>query len=216
MKVLVTSAGTALAQGLARHLAGDHQIRLTDVVDVTTNGDFVRCELGHEGETEALVEGMDAIVHLAHLPGALYTDAREVDFQTRCTYNLLWAARDKKVPHVIYASSLQVFETCDENWNVTEVWQPRPTVDARPMARYLGEFTCREFAREGSVRVTCLRLGTLDGAGTDALTMADAVRAIAKVLALTTSGPRWQILHLQSDVPNARFPTARAKEVLGM
>ena len=80
------------------------------------------------------------------------------------------------------------------------------------MARYLGEFTCREFAREGSVRVTCLRLGALDGDSTDALTTADAVQAIAK--ALTANGPHWQVLHVQSDVPDARFPTGRMKEVL--
>ena len=216
MKVLITSAGTALAQELAKALAGAHAVRLTDVVDVAVAGDFVRCKLGHEGETGAMVEGMDAIVHLAQLPEAVYSDEREVDFQTRCTYNLLWAARERNVPHLIYASTLRLFETCDETWNVTEVWRPRPLVEARPMARYLGEFTCREFAREGSVRVTCLRLGALEGAGTDALTMADAVRAIAKALALTATGPRWQIMHIQSDVPNARFPTARAKEVLGI
>lgn len=214
MKVLITSADTALGQKLAQHLERDHQVRLTDVMDVATKSDFVRCELGHEGETEAIVEGMDAIIHLAQLPEALYSDEREVDFQTRCTYNLLFAAREKKVPHLIYVSTLQLFETCDETWNVTEVWRPRPTIQARPMARYLGEFTCREFAREGSVRVTCLRLGSLNGKGSDALTMTDAVRAIAK--ALTATGPRWQVLHIQSDVPNARFPTARAKEVLGL
>jgi len=50
------------------------------------------------------VEGMDAIVHLAELPASLYSDEREVDFQTRCVYNLLFAARAKQVPHVIYVS----------------------------------------------------------------------------------------------------------------
>lgn len=212
MKVLITSAAAPLAQTLAKHLSSEHSVRLTDLVDVDVDGDFVTCGLGHEGETEELVDGMDVIVHLAELPASLRSDEAEVDFQTRLTYNILFAAREKKVPHVIYASSLRLFETCDENWNVTETWAQRPTPEADVMSRYLGEFTCREFAREHSVRVTCLRLGDLEGEGTDALAIDDAVDVIAK--ALETSGPMWRVLHVQSDVPNARFPTTEMKAAL--
>jgi nucleoside-diphosphate-sugar epimerase len=212
MNVLITSAATPLAQALAKYFSGEHTVRVTDLVDVDVEGDFVKCGLGHEGETEDLVDGMDAIVHLGELPEALYRDEAEVDFQTRMTYNILFAAREKKVPHVIYASSLRLFETCDENWNVTETWAPRPTPEAKVMARYLGEFTCREFAREHSVRVTCLRLGDVGGSGTDALAIDDAVEVIEK--ALDKPGPMWRVLHVQSDVPNARFPTAEMKTVL--
>lgn len=212
MNILITSASTPLAQALAKHLSGEHTVRLTDLVDVDGDSEFVKCGLGHEGETEDLVDGMDAIVHLGELPDTLYSEEAEVDFQTRLTYNIMFAAREKKVPHVIYASSLRVFETCDENWNVTETWAPRPTPEPKVMARYLGEFTCREFAREHSVRVTCLRLGDVDGIGTDALAIDDAVTVIDKALA--SSGPMWRVLHVQSDVPNARFPTTEMKSVL--
>ena len=212
MNVLITSGETALARALAAALSGEHEVVLTDVVEVETDRDFVTCELGHEGETEALVDGMDAIVHLAELPEALKSDAREMDFQTRCTYNLMYAAREKNVPHVVYVSSLHLFASCDPNYQVTEVWAPRPSTEAEPLARYLGEFTCREFAREHSVRVTCLRFGDVGGDGTMALTVADAVKAIGRVLA--TDGPMWQVLHVQSDVPHARFPIDRAMGVL--
>lgn len=214
MKVLITSGETALAQALAEALAGTHEVVLTDVVDMETDREFVTCELGHEGETEDLVDGMDAIVHLATLSEALKSDDREMDFQTRCTYNLMYAARKKNVPHVVYISSLHLFATCDPNYHVTEVWAPRPSTQAEPLARYLGEFTCREFAREHSVRVTCLRFGDVDGDSDMALSMADAVRAIGQALA--TDGPMWQVLHVQSEVPHARFPIGRAKSVLGL
>lgn len=212
MNVLITSASSSLAQALATHLSGDHQVRLTDLVDVDVDGEFVVCGLGHEGETEGLVDGMDAIVHVGDLPESLRSDEAEVDFQTRLTYNILFAAREKKVPHVIYISSLRLFESCDENWNVTETWAPRPTPEADVMSRYLGEFTCREFAREHSVRVTCLRVGGVGGDGTDALAIDDAVQVIEKALA--SSGPMWRVLHVQSDVPNARFPTTEMKATL--
>ncbi|MBT4140396.1 MAG: NAD(P)-dependent oxidoreductase [Candidatus Latescibacteria bacterium] len=212
MNVLITSAVTPLAQALGKYLSGDHQVRLTDLVDVDVEGDFVKCGLGHEGETEDLVDGMDAIVHVGELPESLRSDEAEVDFQTRLTYNILFAAREKKVPHVIYISSLRLFETCDENWNVTETWAPRPTPEANVMSRYLGEFTCREFARENSIRVTCLRVGDVGGNGTDALAIDDAVQVIEKALA--SSGPMWRVLHVQSDVPNARFPMTQMKAAL--
>jgi nucleoside-diphosphate-sugar epimerase len=212
MNILITSAETPFGQALAKHLSGSHKVRLTDLVDVDVEGDFVRCGLGHEGETEDLVVGMDVVVHLAKLPESLMGDEAEIDFQTRLTYNLLFAAREKKVPHVIFASSLRVFETCDENWNVTETWAPRPTPDAMVMGPYLGEFTCREFAREHSVRATCLRLGELGGEATDALAIEDAVVVIEKALA--PSAKMWRVLHVQSEVPNARFPTAGMKAEL--
>ena len=153
MKILITSAATPLAQALAKHLSSNHQVQLTDLVDVDADGDFVKCGLDHEGETEDLVDGVDAIVHLATLPESLKSDEAEVDFQT-----------------------------------------------------------CREFARENSVRVTCLRLGDVGGTGTDALAMDNAVNVIEK--ALEKPGSMWRVLHVQSDVPNARFPTTEMKAAL--
>lgn len=215
MNVLITSGSTPLAQALAGSLAPEHRVRVTDLID-TEIPDFLLCDLGHEGQTEQLVAGTDAIVHLAALPESLHTSEREIDFHTRCTYNLLIAARAQKVPHVIYASSLSLFQACDPSWSVTETWAPRPCTEAAALAHHLGECTCREFAREGSLRVTCLRLGHLhaDQADPMALHIEDAVSAITK--ALTADGPRWQVLHLQSEVPDARFPIDRAKEALGL
>ncbi len=214
MRVLITSAGTALARALAEDLSRQHEVTLTDVVEVSTEFAFRTCELGHDGDTESLVDGMDAIVHVAQLPERQRTDESEIDFQTRCTYNLMAAAREKNVRHVVYLSSLSLFETCDPNWNVTEQWAPRPSTDAGPLGKYLGEFTCREFAREHSVRVTCLRLGEVGGDGDAALSVTDAVRAIAS--ALTIDGPMWRVLHVQSEVENARFPVDQAKSALGI
>ena len=214
MKILITSGATELAQALAAKLSGEHEVKLTDIVDVETEHAFEKNELSHEGKTEEMVDGVDAIVHLAELPESERSDEREVDFQTRCTYNIMFAAREKNVSQVIYISSLRLFEACDPNWNVTEVWAPRPSTEAGPMSRYLGEFTCREFAREHSVRVTCLRFGDVGGEGDMALSIDDAVQAIGKALAV--KGGMWQVIHVQSEGENARFPINHAKDVLGI
>jgi len=225
MNVLITSAASDLAQNLAAALSGEHQVRLTDLVDVDTELEFVRSDLGHGEETNRLVEGIDAIVHLAQIPPALLAESDrpenlEIDFQTRCSYNLLQAACEEGVDRAVYASSLRLFDQHEEDWAVTEVWRPRPTAEVPVLSDYLGEFVCREFAREGRIRIACLRLGRLvraeeaEGQAFDSawLEMGDAVQAFE--CALRAEARPWQIFHIQSEFPSARFTIDRAKEGL--
>ncbi len=226
MNILITSAASDLAQGLASALSSEHQIRLTDLIDVETDFEFVRCDLGHDESTNKLVQGIEAIVHVAQLPPSILSESNqpensEIDFQTRCTYNLLMAAVEENVPRTIYASTLHLFDSHDEDWTVTEVWRPRPSTDASILSRYLGEFTCREFAREGHMKIACLRLGTLVTAEAATnqpldstwLEMNDAIHAFE--CALKTSGERrWEIYHIQSEFPNSRFFINKAKTSL--
>ena len=134
-------------------------MRLTDVVDVTTKWPFVRCDLGHDDATDQLVAEIDALIHLAELPPA-YLDTtprsanRLIDYQTHCTYNLLHAASQAGVPRCVYASSLRLFAGCEDDWAIDEQWRPRPTTDSPVLAQHLGEFVCREFAREGRIAIT--------------------------------------------------------------
>ncbi len=226
MNILITSAASDLAQGLANALSGEHQIRLTDLIDVEADFEFVRCDLGHDEATNKLVQGIDAIVHLAQLPPSVLSESnqpenREIDFQTRCTYNLLMGASEEKVARAIYASTLHLFDSHDEDWTVTEVWRPCPTTDASILSKYLGEFTCREFAREGRMSVACLRLGTLVTAAAAAnqpfdstwLEMNDAIHAFECALT-SASERRWEIYHIQSEFPNSRFFINKAKTSL--
>ena len=140
------------------------------MVDVPTQLPFVRCDLGHDEETDRLVAGVDVLIHLA----ASYSEYAErtsdnseisanrlIDYQTRCTYNLLHAASEAGVSRCIYASSLSLFARCDDDWAVNEQWRPRPSTEPPVLAQHLGEFVCREFAREGKIAITCLRLGNL-------------------------------------------------------
>ena len=118
MNILITAGASALAQDLARALSKEHSVRLTDVVDVQTQLPFVRCDLGHDEATDRLVAGVDVLIHLAasHSEYAERTSDnseisanRLIDYQTRCTYNLLHAASEAGVPRCIYASSLVSF-----------------------------------------------------------------------------------------------------------
>ncbi len=224
MNILITSAGSELARRLAASLAESHTLRLTELHAVETafppDSEFVESELGHDASTNELVRGMDAIVHIAEIPAALLAKAAQpenyaIDYQTRCTYNLLMAAAAEGVKHVIYVSTLRLFEQHGEDWTVTESWRPRPSVDGFVLSKHLGEFTCREFARERKLSVTCLRLGNLVNAanasiGFDSLwlEMNDAISAIQGALA---SPSQWGIFHIQSEFPGSRFSSDKAK-----
>ena len=222
MNILITSAGSELARNVAGALAEEHTLRLTELYPVdTVEGTFVQSELGHDESTNELVRGMDTIIHIAEIPSDLLAEADQpdnyaIDYQTRCTYNLLMAASEEGVKHAIYASTLRLFEQHGEEWTVTESWRPRPSVDSFVLSRHLGEFTCREFGREGKLNVTCLRLGNLvtaDAAATTEpdsmwLEMNDAVSAFQG--ALESSAP-WRIFHIQSEFPGSRFSIGKAK-----
>ena len=222
MNVLITSAGSELARNIASTLAEEHTLRLTELYAVEdVEGTFVQSQLGHDESTNALVRGMDVIIHIAETPPDLLAEAEQpdnyaIDYQTRCTYNLLMAAAAEGVKHAIYVSTLRLFEQHGEDWTVTESWRPRPSVDSFVLSKHLGEFTCREFGREGKINVTCLRLGNLitaDAAATTEydsmwLEMNDAVAAFQS--ALESASP-WRIFHVQSEFPGSRFSIGKAK-----
>lgn len=219
MNVLITSAASELARRLAAALAEAHTLRLTELHPVESDFDFVQSALGHDEATNELVRGMEAIVHIAEIPPDALATAEQpenyaIDYQTRRTYNLLMAASAEGVKHVIYASTLRLFEQHGEDWTVTENWRPRPSVGSFVLSKHLGEFTCREFAREGKLNITCLRLGNLITADSAKdfdsmwLEVNDAVAAFQGALA---SRSRWGIFHVQSEFPGARFSIEKAK-----
>ena len=139
--------------------------------------------------------------------------SEQLDYQMRCTYNLLWAAAEEGVPRFIYLSSLKLMEGYDPDLAVTERWKPTPSSDISVLGCHLGEMVCREFARERKINVVVLRLGEMTQEGnpcpsTSALYADDAIQAIEKSITAETSG--WlDIFHIQSDVPDARFLTGQ-------
>ena len=222
MNVLITSAASDLAQQVATALSEEHTLRLTELQPVENiEGNFVQSAFGHDEATNELVRGMDVIIHIAEVPPELLAEADDpdnyaIDYQTRCTYNLLMAASAEGVKRFIYASTLRLFEQHGEDWTVAESWRPRPSVDSFVLSKHLGEFTCREFARERKLNVTCLRLGNLVTAETAATTEYDSMwlemnDAVAAFQGALTSSSRWDIYHIQSEFPGARFSVRTAK-----
>lgn len=231
MKILVTNVGIPLQSELAQRLAANHEVRCTAVEERHVEGDFVCCDLGHGDPTNDLVRGMDAIVH-GGATDASRSVQQQLDDATRRTYNLLYAASQEKVPRILFLSSLALMAQYGEDFMVTETWRPTPTADADQLCYHLGEFTCKEFVRQNRITIVCLRLGEIFRGGDETpsssgLHLDDAVRAVVSGLAWDvtrerTSGGRppapdakgWGLFHVQSPVPNARFSTLSARNLM--
>jgi len=218
--LLITCAGSRLAQVLAAGLKERYPIRLTERRPVQSDNDFVECALGHDTATNLAVRGVEAIVHVAEsLPGE--TAEQQIDLMTRCTYNLLWAADQEAVPQVVLLNTPGVMAGYDPGLTVSETCRPRPSLEGQVLAKHLGEFTSREFARDGKANIVVLRLGKVvrasevKGQPVDPLWVeeSDVVHAVS--CALTAKLGPWQIFHIQSDSPKPRFAVTRAKAGLG-
>jgi len=235
VRILITGGAFQLPQRLAAALAGTHDVVLTarGELSIETAGyEFVRADLGHDDATNDLLRGMDVIIHSGQSDQNAGESDR-LDVTMRCTYNLIMAAAEEGVSGVVYLSSLRILDKYDENMTVTERWRPVPTTDLSDLCYHMGEFVCREFGRERNANVVCLRLGDLvwDGGergavASSALYFDDAVRAVEKALTFAKRGPMparaqalgepgWNIFHIQSSVPNARFMTGAATDKLG-
>ena len=228
MRVLITNGGSLLSQELATALGDAHEVTLTAREEVHTSAKFVQSDLGHDEATNALVKGVDVMVHSGDTDQTASVSDR-LDVAMRCTYNLLWAAVEERVPRVIFLSSLGLRDAYDEDLAVTERWRPVPPTDLALLSFHLGEYICREFARERRTSVLCLRLGRLiwdSSSGGDissqALYSDDATQAVERAMSAdtpsgtwTTASRTWNVFHVQSSVPNARYLTRAAQDGLG-
>lgn len=217
-----------MSQELAKGLGSSHNVRLTDRRPAASGQDFISCALDYDDALKEMVSGIDVIVHSGHVD-ADASASDQLDEAMRCTYNLLWAASEAGVGRFVYLSSLGIMEQYPEDYAVTEKWRPVPDVSPAMLGYHLGEFVCREYAREGKITVACLRLGDVGGSGTSALQLEDAVQAVEKALTADfgvgpvgnrNAGPiappsYWNVFHIQSSVANARYLTTAAQNVIG-
>ena len=219
MKLLLTSATSKLGEDVAAELS-EHQLRLTDRAMSGLKGEYVCSPLEHDASTNLLVRDMDAIVvvgePLVDEAGPEYLDA-----MTRRLYNLLTAAYQEGVPRIIFLSTLDLMTAYGPEYIVTERWRPRPKLEPKLLGKHLGEYVCREFAREHKLTVVVLRLGPVVASGDVTseridemwLDQGDLGQAIKK--ALVADLPPWTVLHIQGNQVGARFPVGDAERLIG-
>ncbi len=236
MRLLLTSATSDFGRSVADLLASDHDLVLTDLaVHAEDTPGITVCDIGDDEATDRLVEGIDAIVHIGY--GGHFAAASDLlDLHTRCTYNLLTAARGAGVARLINLSTLRLLADYPPHLAVTENWRPTPDVEPLILAAHLCEYVCREFAREGGIKIANLRLGfPLIKGGTEAAAASGESAALAEddlrvainaalvvdlaAGAQSENSPApasFRTIHVQSPIPDARFLLHGASSVLGL
>jgi nucleoside-diphosphate-sugar epimerase len=233
MNILITGAASRLAQTLAAELGSEHRLRLMDSVPVEAEGNatFFPGSLLDPDDAWRAVRGMDAVIHTGEPPPDLPSDPlqreqRLLDLATRGTHVLCKAAVEAGVKRILYAGTLAIFSAYPDDVYISELWKPLPAPDMGQMARYLGELTCREFARDYMVSVTCLRLGELVRAEEVAgqppnlmwLDLRDAAQAFRCALNRNQSQAvwwtrRWGLYHIAAPSPNPKYLIDQARRM---
>lgn len=213
MRLLITGADRPLGATLARGLSQDFTLRLTGVGPTGPEGlpgvDYRPADLRDPAEVAPLVAGVDAVIHAAPFdPAPLEGAAAEqetLDAASRGTYVLFQEAARAGAERAILISRMALMAVYPEDCVVDESWQPEP--EASSLGPYLSELIGREFAREGSLNVVCLRFGELGSQ--EGTTEADAVHATRQALLIGRKerGYRWWLFHVTSG---GRFPLAAA------
>lgn len=148
MKVLVTGAAGNAGQATCRALAkAGFEIRLADVAPppeaVAKLGEFVRCDTRTPEDARRVVEGVDAVIHLAawhcaHQPPV--SDETIFAVNVDGTFHLLQACRTKKIQAVVFASSMAY------GWG-----------SVYSVSKVLGEDLCRMYHESTGASVALLR-----------------------------------------------------------
>ena len=224
MNLLINGSPTAIGRAVVAQLAGSgHNLRLTSMAPYEPQ-DVVVCALEHDEATDELVDGIDAIINVGYQDEVEMPVSFHLDYYTRRTYNLLWAASNANVKRVVNLSTLRLMDEYEDNLVVTELWRSKPLAsDIDLLCAHLVEIICKEYARDRMFEVVNLRLGwplieggreALDGDGsTSALCSDDLGRAV--LASLEADVEQWQDVHVQSPVEDQRYTTAKASDLLG-
>ena len=223
MNLLINGSPTSVGRAVVAQLAdSSHNLRLTSMAPYEPQ-DVVVCALEHDEATDQLVSGIDVIINVGYQDEVEMPVSFHLDYYTRRTYNLLWAASNAGVKRIVNLSTLRLMEEYEENLVVTELWRSKPLAsDINLLCTHLVETICKEFARDRKFEVVNLRLGwPLIEGGRDALTGDSGSAALcsedlgrAVLSALDADVEQWQDIHIQSPVNNQRYTTAKASELL--
>ena len=199
MKIWVTGVEDPLTLRVANILERTHEIVTSDA----------SVDLREPQQVGPLAAEVEAILHSAVAHGGSTTDEGILDRSARGAYVILNEAVKAGVGRAVLISSLSCFEDYPANYVVDETWRPMPRPEAASLAPLMAERTFREFARQESINVICLRFGEIDAPEGTPWDLA--LEAIERALTMTIEDGsyRWWLFHVaDSD----RYPPRAAKE----
>lgn len=159
-RLLVTGALGRVAEQLLPGLAERYDLRLTDRTGATAGSDLVVGELTDHDLLDDLLEGVDAVVHLAGNPNpnSSWSQLREPNVEAFAA--LLNAARNHDVRRMVFASSVHAMGIYEGlgRWPIDPAWPPAPCC-AYGATKAFDEALARVYAYRSTMSLIGLRLG---------------------------------------------------------
>jgi len=162
MRVLVTGALGELGRDLCPLLAQDFEVVRTDLraEPLVEGDDYLRADLTRPEQLPRLLEGVEAVVHLAALLPHGYTAAEFMDANAKATTVLAEAAAQAGVRRFVYASTIWTTgRGAIEGYVPIDEQAPWLTEGMYGHTKLLGELGCEFYARNEGLSVVALRLG---------------------------------------------------------
>lgn len=243
MKILITGSLGHIGSHVIPHFMDRYDLKLTDIREGEIGGRPVSAvDITDYDAVLAASQDMDAILHLAITSSApLVTDhvrfgakkgeeylkfnQLSIETNVRGTYHVFEAARQNRVPRVIYGSSLTVLIGAPRYDAISDELPPRPS-NFYGVTKLWGEQLGEYFSRVHGLHVCCLRFGTPHPWKSNPLfknwmkapvgrrtfvTYADL--AAAMMAALEADGPRFGAYTIVSDTPENVFDVSKGSEI---
>lgn len=222
-KVLITGATGGMGSMLRKRLADDYDVvphgRNPDKAD---GDDFQIADLANYDEAEALMEGVDTVVHMAGSASPESSWDAVLSANIIGMRNTLEAARAKGVRRFVFASSNHAMGMYDrdEQWPVYPHMLPRPD-SLYGVSKVFGETIGSFYHDEYGIDFIALRIGWNgehpDAADVDVLRAMwlsddDAVQAITCAIEADVS---FGLYYVVSDNPNRRWDLTNTMLELG-
>lgn len=167
-RLLVTGAKGAIGARILPDLATGYEVIPTDLGKSDLPG-FVSADLTDYRQTHRLMQGIDAVVHLAvadgdgrakelPLDGIDPVDEQMLRVNPMINHNILEAAARHRVRRVVYASSLTIVLADKECPLYTTAMPPAPT-NIYACTKLFGEYLALVQWRKNGLSTICLRIG---------------------------------------------------------
>lgn len=213
MRILITGADCTLARAVMAALSDKTSIVAFDsrFTEPLLPGIERREGDPRDPNTAAgLLDGIETVLDLAPISSQSGDEMTALDEASRGTYVLMMAAIDAGVSRFIVGSTLDLFEQLPAEWEVNELWRPRPKPKVDQLRALLAELSARALARTWEGTTVCLRFGHVVADSQAAsetfdpqwLHADDAVAGVERALAYEQRG--WSVYHITAAGEEAK------------
>ncbi len=213
MRLVVTGAQGRLGAATVTYLRQlDYEVLAVDAIPATRlepGVQYLRADLREAGEVYDVLDGADAVLHLAAIASQrIYTSGHTFFNNVGMTWNVLEAAARLKVPRVVIASSLQVNHTVTPRTPITYNYfpvdedHPVSPQDDYGLSKYVGEICANTFSTHWGLTVASIRFPLIADANNFAkMPLADMDVPFGALFAYVALADAARMCHLAATAP---------------